>query len=835
MRELTPHSAAASSILLREEPLVTEEFLAEEEPLALREYWRVLVKRRRLIAAVLGCTVLATAIVIFSMTPIYTAETTLLVERKAPRAIDIGGASADAQGPDEYDYYRTQYEILKSPSLCSQVIQEQDLEKNPFFSGEQSQKGLVAGWWSQARAALAALFSTETPNDQNVVEIPPANPEPAENEDALASLLQDISKTGEPAPRVIKRYEGMLEVRPVPRTRLVKIAFNTPDPALSALVTNAHAQAYIRQGVERRNQTDEEARAVLEEKLVELRERLEESEEALNNYRREQNIISFDDSKENTASERLAELNRALTAAEAQRIDLEAKIAPLRQKKYGAMPEIAANAFVQSLKQQRAQLEVQWTQLLSQFRPGYPQLVEIEEQIEKINERIQQEMRQVAETLETSYGAAVAKEHELRGKMEEQKRELLRVKDATVKYAILAREIETNRQLYDSVLQRMKEVGVSAELRESNISVIDEAKPPLAPSKPHKTLSLLLSVIVGLMGGVGAAFVLEYLDRRLHTPEEVERHLRVPNLVIVPDFTRVGTQGAYAPKGASNGQTRMLNGGAKVGGKTTFLNGMNGRAHATRDLILDHHAFSLVSEAYRTLRTAILLSRAEEAPKTILFTSATEGEGKTVTAVNSAVVFAQMGLRVLLIDSDMRRPHCHKVLGMEKGIGLTEFLTGQREVRQVIQPTMVEGLFFLSCGVAPPNPTELLGSRKMRDTLHALRKEFDCIILDSPPVTPVSDPLLLAAIVDGVIVVVNGQLTPRDIVKETCARLHQVRAKILGVVLNQVDMESEGYGRYYGYYSSYHTSVEKRKSDWVIWARRGGLWRTKTEMDEQRE
>jgi capsular exopolysaccharide synthesis family protein len=192
-----------------------------------------------------------------------------------------------------------------------------------------------------------------------------------------------------------------------------------------------------------------------------------------------------------------------------------------------------------------------------------------------------------------------------------------------------------------------------------------------------------------------------------------------------------------------------------------------------------------------------------------------EGEGKTVTAVNSAIVFAQMGLRVLLIDADLRRSHCHEVLGMEKGIGLTEYLTGRREVRQVIQPTMVEGLFFLSCGVAPPKPTELLGSRKMQETVRALRDEFDCILIDSPPVTPVSDPLLLAVIVDGVIVVVNGQMTPRDIVKETCARLQQVRARILGVVLNRGDMAREGYGRHYGYYSSYHMPGAGRTDEWA--------------------
>lgn len=789
----------------REDLPSLHEAFAEEDAINLLDYWRVLVKRRWLIATVLLCTLVATAIVVLSMTPIYTAEITLLIERKAPQAINLDGATAESQGPDEYDYYRTQYEILKSRGLITQVMQEQQLPQHSLFALPQEPKGLVAKWWSQAWSDVSQWLSKEQQTSANRLELPSTNAEKSADDDILASGLANAGAS-DLSPKMVKKYGDMLEVKPVPRTRLVKIAFSTPDPALSAQVANAHAQVYIRRGVERRSRTDEEAQGFLEEKLVELRERLEKSEAALNSYRRDQGILSFDD-KENTAVDRLADLNKSLTEAETERITLETQMPLIRRGESDELPAVIDNNLIQSLKQQLAHLEEERGQLASQFKAGYPRLVDVESQIDKVSVQLRQEIQRIANSIVKSYQFAADKEKELRKKMEEQKTAVLRLKDASVKYAMLSREVDTNRELYDSVLQRIKEVGVAAELRDSNISVIDEAEPPLKPSKPRKTLSLALSALIGLMGGVGLAFFLEYLDNTLETPEEVERCLRLPNLAVIPDFDRVTEQGGYAPKALANGDAHA-NG---FGGVTPrpYANRANGKAHPTRDLVLEHHPFSQVAEAYRTLRTAVVLSRAEEAPKVMLFTSATEGEGKTATATNTAIVFAQLGLRVLLIDADLRRARCHEVLGLSKNIGLTEFLTGRRDVRQVIKPTVVENLFFLSSGVTPPNPAELLSSRKMREMLQTLREEYDCIIIDSPPVMPVSDALLLVTRTDGVVLVVNGQTTPRDIVKEARNRLEHARAKILGIVLNRVDMRRSGYSYYYGYYSAYHTPPKK--------------------------
>ncbi|MBI4639264.1 MAG: polysaccharide biosynthesis tyrosine autokinase, partial [Candidatus Tectomicrobia bacterium] len=412
------------------------------------------------------------------------------------------------------------------------------------------------------------------------------------------------------------------------------------------------------------------------------------------------------------------------------------------------------------------------------FKPGYPRLDQLKAQVEETRRRLQRETQKVVGGIESAYRASETKEKGLRAKMEKQKAMALSLKDASVEYAILAREVDTNRQLYDSVLQRMKEMGVAAELRASNVSVIDKAEPPPWPSKPQKALSLLLSLLLGLTGGVGLAFFFEYLDNTLKTPEEVERYLRLPNLGVVPDFLSLD-QRSYAPK-LSYTQFQLPN-----------------PPSSKEEIILYHHPFSLVTESYRTLRTAILLSRAGEPPKTLLFTSGTRGEGKTVTVVNTAIVFAQMGARVLVVDADLRRPGCHKILGMENGLGLTELLTGQREPEEVIQPTAAPHLYFLSSGSIPPNPAELLGSKKMRETLAFLQERYDYILIDSSPVMPVSDAVLLSTMVDGVVLVANSQETPKHVVREACSRLSYARAKILGVVLNHVDMKNGDYVYYY--------------------------------------
>jgi polysaccharide biosynthesis transport protein len=420
-----------------------------------------------------------------------------------------------------------------------------------------------------------------------------------------------------------------------------------------------------------------------------------------------------------------------------------------------------------------------------------------------VRRRLGQEMQRVVAGIESSYLSAGARERALRAKMEKQKAATLALKDASVEYAILAREADTNRQLYDSVLQRMKEMGVAAELRASNVSVIDKAEPPHTPSKPKKLKSLLLSALVALVGGVGLAFLLEYLDNTLKTPEEVERYLRLPNLAVVPDFFSLDGQGHSPQKLSSRWRSLVPQ---RLPSLPSQLPGSlaSGKEPA---LVLSHPPFSVVTETYRMLRTAILLSQAGGSPKTILFTSGIFGEGKTVTVVNTAIVFAQMGGRVLVIDADLRRPNCHRALGVGNGFGLTEILTGQREAIEVIRPTATNHLFLLSAGSLPPNPAELVGSKKMQETMTSLGEQYDYILIDSPPVMQVSDAVVLSTIVDGVVLVVSGQQTLRYVAREALSRLSYARAKVLGVTLNRVDPRSGDYAYYHRLYYAQYPSV----------------------------
>jgi capsular exopolysaccharide synthesis family protein len=569
---------------------------------------------------------------------------------------------------------------------------------------------------------------------------------------------------------------------PVPRTRLVKIAFSTPDPELAARVANMHARAYLEQGIELRSHANEEAQHFLQEKLAELKDRVEKSEAALNRYRRDRGIISLDN-RENIVVDRLADLNKRLTEAEADRIGLEAQTRLIRKNEYEALPAVIDNRLIQTLKGEMARLEGELADLATKFKPGYPALDQLQAKVAQTKNRLQQEIQRTVAGIKSAYTAGKQKEDELRAKMEQQKTAALSLKDASVDYAILTREVDTNRQLYDSVLQRLKEMEVAAALRASNVSVIDQAVPPLKPSRPRKGLSLLLSAVLGLTGGVGLAFFVEYLNNTLRTSQEVERYLHLPNLGMIPDFVSSAQQISPAPEPASPGAQLLDN------------------ATASTAFVFTHSPFSITTEAYRMLRTALLVGQAETSPKTLLFTSGMHGEGKTVTAVNTAAVLAQMGGRVLVIDADLRCSACHTVLGVENTAGLADVLSGLWDLADVIRPTVSDHLFVLSSGALPLNPTELVGSQQMRGILASLREQYDYVLIDSPPVMLASDAVLLSTMVDGVVLVANAQRTPKQVVREARTRLSYARAKILGVVLNQLDRRQREYAYYYRKYA----------------------------------
>jgi polysaccharide biosynthesis transport protein len=352
----------------------------------------------------------------------------------------------------------------------------------------------------------------------------------------------------------------------------------------------------------------------------------------------------------------------------------------------------------------------------------------------------------------------------------------------------------------------MEEVGVAAAVRASNVSVIDPATTPRFPSEPNKTRALLIALLAGTMTGACVVVGRHHFDSSIKSCEDVEQYLGLPNLGVVPDFavlpegaTAYTTRSAEKPSDPTEAQRRLA------------LVGRRAAPAVDRTLILSRSPSCVVTESYRTVRTAILFSWPESPPKTILFTSAVESEGKTTSALNTALVFARMGARVLVIDADLRRASCHRRLGAGNLTGLTEVLTGRRSISEVIRPSLVENFDLLSSGAPPPNPTELLGSRRMGEILAQVEARYDFVFIDTPPVMPVNDAAVLSPLVDGVVLVVRAHDTPRQIIFRAQARLAQARAKVLGVVLNKLDAKSDHYATYYGgrYYATYYRAPEE--------------------------
>jgi capsular exopolysaccharide synthesis family protein len=751
---------------------------AEAEEPRFVEWARQLRRGWRWPAAGAALAALATAVFVFTKTPLYTAEAKILIERQAPQVLEMREIVADGLSGDESNYYRTQEEILESRSLAIAVLRDLDLAHDPAFAGEDASPGPVARTAAWLRGSLRRLLGGGPPIG-----------------DARAT------EAGIPS-SLVDKYQGNLAVDPITRTRLSQIRFTSPDPQLASDVVNAHVDAYIQQGLRLRSEAGEEARAFLETKLEELRERLEDSEIALNGYRREKGMLSLDDG-ENIVVDRLSDLNKAVSEAEAKRIGLEAEVKLVHSRDYDSLPAVADSALIQTLKSQLGDVERKYVELAARFRPAYPAVQEAQAELRGMSERLDGEIRKVVGSIESAYLAAMDNETQLRERMEEQKGRVLELKDAAVQYAVLKRESDANRELYESVLQRMKEVGVAATVRASNVSVIDPATPPRFPSEPRKGRALLLALFAGAMVGACVVFGRSYLDSSVKSCEDVERHLRLPSLGVVPDFAALPEGGmAYAPRPAGGGSTRR---GAR-------LSLVERRAESNGSLILTRDPNCVVTESYRTLRTAILFSQPEAPPKTMLFTSALESEGKTTSALNTALVFAKMGAQVLVIDADLRRAKCHERLGTGNLSGLTEALTGQRSFAEVVRRTPVENVDLVSSGSLPPNPTELLGSRAMAEFIAQAGERYDFIFIDSPPVMPVNDAVVLSPLVDGVVLVVRAHGTPRQIIQRAEARLAQARASLLGVVLNKLDARSDNYATYYGgrYYSSYyHHSAEE--------------------------
>ncbi len=724
----------------------------EEKEVHLRDYWKVIQKRRWTVLATFLIVIVTTAIATFTMRPIYRGTTTIQINKENPQIVDF--KEIFAVNTMDMDYYQTQYKILESRSLAKRVIHNLKLGEHPEFLP--TTETPFQKWRSEFIKSIASLFSGgDSQSDRD------------SSEEEKESLL-------------INKFLKKLKIEPIRNSRLVKIHFDTHFPELSAQVSNTLATNYIQQNLETRYVTTQHAKEWLTQQLEDLKAKVERADESLQAFASKHDIVSLEE-KENVTMQRLTELNEALTKAESERMAKEALYKQTKEVQFDALPSILENKLIMDLKQAYIQLEAQYMKLSETYKPEYPEMLRLKNQMQTIQKRIESEVSKILTAIKNDYESSLRKESFIRKAFEQQKAKVMEMKEKAIQYNILKREADTNRELYKGLLQRMKEAGVSAGITASNIQVVDQAEVPLKPHRPNKPLNLILAIVVGLFLGVGLAFFFEYLDNTVKTPEEVEQQIRLPSLGMVPEI--------------SHERRKRLE---------------SGKSYPV-ELVTYGHPRSLLSEAYRNIRTSILLSFSERPPKRIAISSPNPEEGKTTTVINTAIALSQTGAKVVIIDADLRRPRVHKVFNDENGLGLSNFLSGHTELEPLIKSTEIPNLFYISSGPIPPNPSELIGSKLFRSMIDSLGERFDHIVLDSPPILGFADTIILSTVVDGLILVVVGGKTPRETLQQAKEALHQVNAKILGVVINRINIHRSDYGYYYYRYHYYYGKEGKKK------------------------
>jgi succinoglycan biosynthesis transport protein ExoP len=582
-------------------------------------------------------------------------------------------------------------------------------------------------------------------------------------------------------PPELAEFLGSLSVRRVPNSRLMDVSFESTDPQLAARIVNAHITSYIEQNFRSKYEATTQASTWLTSQLDDLRVKVQKSEDALITYERQNQIWTLDD-KQNITTQRLADVNRELTDAQSERMKKESLFQFAKSGNLDAVPQIQSNVTLMELLRRRSDLLSQYNDAVSQYGPNFPKVLRLQAQLKEVDDNVEKEKQKIVDILESDFREAHDRETMLTGALDVQKVAANQMAEKLVEYNILKREAEALKTLYDGLMTKLKETAISASLRSSNIRVVDPAMIPSTPSRPAKARNVALAFLVGLVGGIGLALMREYLDNTVKTPDDVETLSRLPSLAVVPQFA------------GSNGN----------GKRHGLLQGFSSNGHDKRiELVAQHLPKSQMSEAFRALRTSILLSQADHPPQVILVTSALPREGKTTAAANLAVTLAQLGDKTVLVDADLRKPGVGRLLNLVGGkyAGLSSYLAGVSSLDLVSVPhPAIPNLVAIPTGPLPPNPADLLSSHKLVEAIAELRTKFKFIVIDSPPIMAATDAVILSVQADGVLLVVRSGETPKEAFTRTRDLLNSVKCRILGVVLNAVDASAPDYYYSYRYY-----------------------------------
>lgn len=700
----------------------------------LYDYLLTLRKHQWVILSFVVAVVTIVSIATFRMKPVYSTTARIEIDRENTRILPFPGSDPYDLIADMDNYIETQSKILMSETLALQTIRTTGLANHPNYA---------AGGTPSEAIAAGSLANQKRPPE-------------------LTAFLNSLT------------------VKRVPNSRLLDVSFEETDPQLAAQILNKHLDNFIEQNYRGRYEAMTQASRWLADQLDELKIKVQHSEDARIAYERKNQIWAVDD-KQNVTTQRFADLNKDLSEAQSDRMKKEALVQYAKSGNMDAVPQLQNDTNLTDLSKKRTDIATQYTEAVNQYGPNFPKVLRLQEELKGVDQLIEREKKAVVDRMESDYRAAKHLEELRMQAMENQKAEVNSMAEKMVQYNILKREAEANKALYEGLLTKLKEAGISEGLKSSNIRIVDPAMVPSYPVRPAKARNIGLALLVGLVGGVGLALMREYLDNTVKTPDDIEALIKLPALAVVPAFT--GDDNVRLPG---------------------FLKGANSNGSDKRiELVAQHLPKSQMSEAFRALRTSLLLSQAGHPPQVILVTSALPREGKTTSAANLAVTLAQLGDSTLLIDADLRKPGVGRLLNMtsEKYAGLSSYLAGVSELEPVIVPhPLIPNLAAIPTGPLPPNPADLLSSPRMTDAIEELRRKYKFIVIDSPPVLAATDAVILSVQTDGVLLVVRSGETPKVAFARTRDLLATVKCHLLGVVLNAVDTNAPDYYYSYRYY-----------------------------------
>ncbi len=724
----TIDSSSVELIALQQVPTAPEEE-DNAHPSILLQYWQAVLRWRVVIAGIIVGSVVIGFIVTLLTSPLFTARAQIEVSREQKNVTNVQGLETGNEARD-LEFYATQYALLKAESLAERVARKLKLAESEVF--------LVAHGTKPAKMQEA---SARTPQELQSLTAK------AREREVVGLLLRN------------------LEVAPIRTSRLIDIKYTSRSPVMSARIANAWSQEFISATMDRGFASTADARHFLEERLAQLKQKVEESEREVVAYTSGNGIVTLDTTRDaegrtftqrTLASAELEGLSSALVAARAERIEAASRA---MERSADNSPEALTNPAITGLRAQRAQAAAEYAKLMVQFEPGYPAARALKQQMDALDSAIAREIARVSGSRRVAFVEALRKERDLEAKVASLKQELNRQKQASIQQNIFQREADTNRQLYDALLQRYKEIGIAGTVGASNIAIVDAAKVPTAPSSPNMALNLALSLLVGIGLAALAVLSLEQIDEGIRNPDDVRNFLKIPLLGNVPNSEQNPLKEIENPK-------------------------------------------SQISEAYFSIRSTLVFTTNHGLPRSFLVTSTQPGEGKSTTSVALAEIIGRTGKSVLLIDGDLRSPSLHRYLGLENQEGLSNLLAGDA-VNGQIRETAKRGLSVVTTGPMPPGPAELLSSERFGELIAIFLEHYDHVVIDAPPILGLADSPLMGRAVEGVVYVAEAERTSRRAIRSSLQRLRSAGAHVFGLIVTKIDYTKHSYGYGYGYCYGY--------------------------------